>query len=281
MAALFKNKKRKEHRWQAKTTFCSQDRLAGHFLNLTAKIVSSIQNKFNYSKSTLRGIGGGPAFLVPPTEDPQSELSSIFSSLDWVSCTFESRESSFRKGLVIATAFDRLSETGGETLFSAGGSLCTGLGLGLTGGGAFKSGLWGGLGLGALSARSFWAPASLSPRDGLDFARGGATGLSVVSGTLGCGFVSCSITTERGLGLGTGFETDADRGIGAGWSAALDSFVVPGAWVELLSESRDVSFVSEGCFSLLPSPYRKKKTSVISVPLINNRVKMRWNYRLI
>ena len=70
--------------------------------------------------------------------------------------------------------------------------------------------------------------------------------------------MSCSITTERGRGLGTGFETDADRGIGAGCSACLDSSaVLTGAWVEFLSESRDVS-VPIGCFSSSPL-YREQK----------------------
>lgn len=69
----------------------------------------------------------------------------------------------------------------------------------------------------------------------------------------------CSITTERGRGLGTGFETDADRGTGAGWSAGLDSSVaLTGDWVEFLPESRDVSFATICCLSLSPSNREEK-----------------------
>jgi len=51
-------------------------------------------------------------------------------------------------------------------------------------------------------------------------------------------------------------ETDADRGIGAGWSAGLHSsgLAIEGAGVEALSESRDVCLVS---FPLLSLPRKK------------------------
>lgn len=65
-------------------------------------------------------------------------------------------------------------------------------------------------------------------------------------------FESCSTTNERGLGLGVGLETDADRGIDAGWSAGLHSsgLAMEGAGVEALSESRDVCLVSFPLLSL-------------------------------
>lgn len=53
----------------------------------------------------------------------------------------------------------------------------------------------------------------------LDFDRGGATGLSVVTGTLSSLLESISTTNERGLGLGVGLETDATPGRGASWSS--------------------------------------------------------------